>query len=70
KSGKKYSKKKSKRSNRSNNSYRSSNTGTYTAPKTYESYNGSDNSGREYKRSDNSEVKESFKKEPKKEGDN
>ncbi|MEO8664413.1 MAG: hypothetical protein ABI462_02860 [Ignavibacteria bacterium] len=74
KKGKRYSgKKKSKRnntrksSNNSNTSYRSSNTGTYTPPKTYDkSDNGSD---REYKRSESSEPKETFKKEPKKDGE-
>lgn len=73
---KKYSKKKSrgkKKSKRvsnrikSNKTKRSYNTGTYTPPKTYD-YNSNDGSSREYKRSE--EPRETFKKEPKKDGDN
>ena len=68
KKGKRYSKKSKRNSNKRVNSYRSYNSGTYSAPKTYDYNTGSsDNSSREYKRT--SEPTESFKKEPKKEGE-
>lgn len=75
KSGKKYSKKKKsgkkKRTNKksSRNTSRSYNNSSYSPPKTYDlSSPTDDNSSREYKRS--SQPTETFKKEPKKEGDN
>jgi hypothetical protein len=68
KHGSKKSKRHSSRNRTSTTSSRSYNSGTYTPPKSYD-LNSGDNSSREYKRSESSEPKETFKKEPKKDGE-